>query len=284
MRVGERDAAVLAVAEHADIVHRAGAVERDQRDDVAERGRADGRQRAAHAFGFQLEHADRVAALEQFVDLGIVPRQRVEVDVDALRGEHFLRALEHRQRLQAEEVELHQPRRLDIFHVELGDRHVRARIAVERHQLVEPAVADDHAGGVGRGVARQAFELHRQVEQPADVGIVAILGGELADAVQRALEVPRLGRVVGDELGEAVDLAVAHLQHAAGVLEHGAGLQAAEGDDLGNPVAAVFALDVGDHLVAVGFAEVDVEVRHRHALGVQEALEQQVRGRSGRGR
>ena len=35
-------------------------------------------------------------------------------------------------------------------------------------------------------------------------------------------------------------------------------------------------LDVLDDLVAPVHAEVDVEVRHRHALGVQEALEQQV--------
>jgi hypothetical protein len=34
-------------------------------------------------------------------------------------------------------------------------------------------------------------------------------------------------------------------------------------------------LHVADHLVAPVLAEVDVEVRHRHAFGVQEALEQQ---------
>ena len=61
---------------------------------------------------------------------------------------------------------------LDIFHVELGDRHVRARIAVERHELGERPVADDDAGGVGRGVARQALELHRQVEQAAHLVVV----------------------------------------------------------------------------------------------------------------
>ena len=88
--------------------------------------------------------------------------------------------LQHRQGLEAEEVELHQPRRLDIFHVELGDRHVRARVAVERDQLVERPVADDHARGVGRGVARQALELHREVEQPLDVLVVLIFGGKLA--------------------------------------------------------------------------------------------------------
>ena len=47
--------------------------------------------------------------------------------------------------------------------------------------------------------------------------------------------------MVGDQLGEPVDLAVAHLQHAAGVLEHRARLQPPEGDDLRDLVAAVFA-------------------------------------------
>ena len=75
VRVSELGAAVLAVAEHRDVVHRARPVERDERDDVAERGRAHRRERAPHAFGFELEHADRVAALEQFVDLRIVPRR-----------------------------------------------------------------------------------------------------------------------------------------------------------------------------------------------------------------
>ena len=39
---------------------------------------------------------------------------------------------------------------------------------------------------------------------------------------------------------------------------------------------AVLVLDVVDDAVAVALAEVDVEVGHRHPLGVQEALEQQV--------
>ena len=185
------------------------------------------------------------------------------------------RLVQHRQRLEAEEVELHQPRRLDIFHVELGDRHVRARIAIERDELVERAVADHHAGGVGRGVARQALQLHRQIEQPADLRVVLIFGGELGDAVQRALQRPGIGRVVGDQLGEPVDLAIGHLQDPAGILEHGARLQLSEGDDLRDLVGAVALLDVADHLAAPGFAEIDVEIRHRDALGIEEALEQQ---------
>ena len=275
MGIFDRLAAVLAGAEHRDIVHRAGPVERDERDDVAEIVRLHRRQRAPHPLRFELEHADRLAALEEGVDLGIVPGDAVEIDVDAARGQHLDRFPQHGQGLQAEKVELHQPRGLDIFHVELGHRHVRARIAVERDELVERAVGDDHAGGMGRGVARQTFELHCQIEQPADLAVVLIIGGELGDPVQRPLQSPRVGRVVGDQFGQPVDLAVGHLQDAAGILEHGTRLQFPEGDDLGDAVGTPALLDVADHLAAPRFAKVDVEIRHRHALGIEEALEQE---------
>ena len=47
------------------------------------------------------------------------------------------------------------------------------------------------------------------------------------------------------------------------------------GDDLCHAVGAVLALHIADHLVAAILAKVDVKVRHRHAFGVEEALEQQ---------
>jgi hypothetical protein len=49
----------------------------------------------------------------------------------------------------------------------------------------------------------------------------------------------------------------------------------AEGDDLGHLLAAVFLRDVLDDLAAAVRAEVDVDVGHADALGVEEALEQQ---------
>jgi hypothetical protein len=57
----------------------------------------------------------------------------------------------------------------------------------------------------------------------------------------------------------------------------GAWLHLAEGDDLGHRVLAVLVLHVADHPVAAADREVDVDVRHRVALGVQEPLEEQVR-------
>ncbi len=84
-----------------------------------------------------------------------------------------------------------------------------------------------------------------------------------------------LAGLLRHHLRQLIDLAIGHLQHAADVAQHGAGLQRTEGDDLANLVAAVFLLDVADHLFAAILAEVDVEVGHRDAVRVEEALEQQ---------
>ena len=65
--------AILAMAEHRDIVHRPRPVERHERDDVFKAGRPYSGQRAPHTLGFQLEHAYRVASLEQRVHVRIVP-------------------------------------------------------------------------------------------------------------------------------------------------------------------------------------------------------------------
>ena len=86
-------------------------------------------------------------------------------------------------------------------------------------------------------------------------------------------------RILRHELAELVDLTVGHFQHTADVAQNAARLQGAEGDDLRHLVAAVTLLHVADHLVAPVLAEVDVEVRHRHALGIEESLEQQVKAK-----
>jgi hypothetical protein len=74
-------------------------------------------------------------------------------------------------------------------------------------------------------VARQAFELHREVEQ-APMSESFLYSAASSETPLRARSsVHGIGRVVRDQLGQPVDLAVGHLQHAAGVLEHGARLQ-----------------------------------------------------------
>ena len=102
--------AVLARAIGRDVRHRTGAIERHQRDDVLEAVGPHVDQRAPHALAFHLEHADHIAPRQHLVACGIVDRQRREIDVDIALLEQLDRDVEHGERLQAEEVELHEAR------------------------------------------------------------------------------------------------------------------------------------------------------------------------------
>ena len=65
-------------------------------------------------------------------------------------------------------------------------------------------------------------------------------------------------------------------EHAGGVADRGPGLDGRVGDDLRHVVPAVLLGRVADHLVPVAGVEVHVDVGHRDAARVEEALEQQV--------
>ena len=86
---------------------RPGAVERDERDHVLEAVGAKPPHERRHARRFELEYAERVAALEHVVGLRVVYRYFVEVDVPfAVALDVLHRAVEDGERAQAEEVHL----------------------------------------------------------------------------------------------------------------------------------------------------------------------------------
>ena len=236
---------------------------------------------APHARRLELEHAGRLARGEQLERLRIVERDRVQVDLDpALGADRVDRLAQDRQVREAQEVELEQAERLDRVHLVLAHQPVRVRGALERHELGQGLAADDDAGGMGRRVARHALELLREVDDALDrrvrVDLLAQGGCDLEGLLELDAELVR------DGLGDAVDLAVAVTEHAAHVADRRPGEHRAEGDDLGDVVLAVLAADVGDDLLAPAVLEVDVDVGHRHAVRVEEALERELVARSGR--
>ena len=79
-----------------------------------------------------------------------------------------------------------------------------------------------------------------------------------------------------DRLGDAVGVGVGDVHHARHVAHHGPRLHRAERDDLRDVARAVLAGDVLDDFAAAALAEVDVDVGQRDALGVEEALEDEV--------
>ena len=261
------------VVHHARL-ERAGPVERVHRDQVVEALRLRLAQHLAHARALELEDAVGLAVDEQLIGLRVVERDGVDVEVDAFGaldlGE---RVADERQRAQAEEVHLQEADAIDLLHRPLGRDFVA--VALEERRVVgDRPGRDDHAGGVDAGIARHALEPLAHLEQVLDARILLLHLPQHRVLGQRLLE--RHVERRRDLLGDAVDVRVRHVHGAPDVAHDRLGLHRAEGDDLRDVLAAVPARDVLDHLAAAALAEVDVDVGHRHALGVEEALEDQV--------
>ena len=205
------------------------------------------------------------------------------------RDDEVLGDLQDGERGQPQEVELHQADGLDVVLVVLAHGRVAAGLLVQRTEVGELARRNEHAPGVHADVAGHAFELLRQLDQHAHFfflldalrelrlhldGVVVLVALDLF--LGRVLQRDRHARLVRNQLADAVAEHVAHVQHAAHVADGRARCHGAEGGDLADGIAAVLVLHVVDHAVAVALAEVDVEVGHRDAFGVQETFEQQL--------
>ncbi len=83
-------------------------------------------------------------------------------------------------------------------------------------------------------------------------------------------------RLLGDHLGDPVADGIRQAEHAGGVAHRLPRRHGAEGDDLGDAVAAVLVGHVLDDLSPAVHAEVHVDVRHALAPRIEEALEEQV--------
>jgi len=222
---------VLDLAIGRDVLHRAGTVERDQRHDILDAGGFHPLERVHHARAFHLEHRDRARAGIHLVGLCIIKRdlpdivlgpRRGLIDRAAIGGDMQIAppradpcngVLDDGQRLQPQKVELHQPRLFHPFHVELRGGHVRARIAIDRHQLVKRAIADHHARGMGRGIAQQPLDLLAIGQKPAHhlLGLRRLAQARLVG--QRLLDRDGLDPLDGDHLRQPVHLPIRHLQH-----------------------------------------------------------------------
>ena len=266
--------------------HRAGPVQRDDRDHVLEPGRLHAAQQVAHRPAVELEHAQRVTAGQQLVGGPVVERHRLQVELDSPVGLDVLdRVTDDRQVAQAEEVHLQQADGLTRRVVPAGDDGAVLRPLPQRDGLGQRLAAHDHRAGVHAGVADQALQAPRGlvdgahigvgVDEPANFGgllVPVVLG--VGDAGQRDVlghdrRRQRLGDPVGDrEAGLAV-------VDAGRILQCGLGFDGAERDDLRDAVLPPLVGGVAHHLTATAVVEVDVDIGHRRALRVEEPLEQQ---------
>ena len=239
---------------------RAGPDERKRVDHVEPALGADHLQEAAHAGRLDLEAADRPPRAQQRGGLAVAvgdlrqerPRSpRLRCDGDDRVGDE-------RERAMAEQVNLHQPDRLDGVHLELRDDDPLRR-ALERQVIGQRAVADDDAADVDAQVARESVQ---RLGARDDGAVRLAVEREIARLGEEFLRVAdALGRVMRQHRGEAVDLLDRQPEDARHVAERRPRLVRIVVADHRHAVGAVALVDVIDHFVAPPPAEVEVNVR-----------------------
>ena len=123
-------------------------------------------------------------------------------------------------------------------------------------------------------MAREALESLRGLDQLLDLRVALHFRCQARLGLERLVD--RGIELVRDQLRDPVDLAVGDVERPPHVPDHALGGHGAEGDDLTDVVPPVLVGDVADHLRPAVHAEVHVDVGRGDALGVEEALEEQV--------
>ena len=124
------------------------------------------------------------------------------------------------------------------------------------------------------GVTRQPFEALGDFHHVNVARITVDLGAELRGLLQRFVE--RDVELVGNKFGDAIHFPVRQVHGASHVLDRGLGGHGSKRNDLRDIRTPVFRGDVLDDVATTPLAEIDVDIRHRDAFGIEKAFEQQI--------
>ena len=221
-----------------------------------------------------LEDAGRVGVLDALVRRGVVVRDPAEVDpLAAARGDVVDAALDRRQHPQAEQVDLQKARVGAGVLVPLGELAALHRRRHERDAVHERARRDDHPARVLGEMARQAVGLVGELDEPLPAPGPPP-GPERE--VDVAVDLERRPALAAAR--DALDLARRQPQRLADLADRAARAVRRKGGDERRALRPVALVHARDELLAHVAREVEVDVRQRGELLVEEAPEQELVG------
>ena len=253
-----------------DRIHRARPVQGYARDYVLEAGRPEVFHEIRHAPALELEHSLGVAVGDQPVYLRIVEAELCPVYFDTVVFFDHAKSVSYdREVAEPQEIHLQKTELLNGGHVELRRHALVGRI--KRHVVVERHLRDHYACSMRGRVSRKAFERHRKIEHLLHERLVLVSVPEVR------IDFKGFGdgdaELVRYRLCYLVSLGVGRVESSGYVPDRGFRLEGTEGDDLRDLVPAVLVRHVIDDFLASFDAEVDVYIRHAHALRIEEPLE-----------
>ena len=257
---------------HHVTLDRAGADDRDLDNEIVETFRLESRQHAHLRPALDLEDAERIGAAQHLVHGRHFARhacQRVAwAAVPCDQIECFADACQHAQR---QDIDLEDAERVEIVLVPFDHRAIGHGGVGNRHYFVEASLGDDEAADMLREVTREAGEFARKPQRQIHPWRVRIDAGS---PEMRAIEpVPA---PAPDRIGEFGDDVLRQAERLADIPDRALGAVADDSRCETRALAAVFCVDVLDHLLASLVLEIDIDVRGLVARRRYEPLEEQI--------
>ena len=267
-----------------DELHRARTIKRQQVDDVVDLLDLILAAGLDHAARLELEHAHRLAAVQQIKGRLIIQWHILDAEIRLHLTDVFDRFLDDREVAQTEEIHFQQTHFGDRAHVVLG-HHLALVASRERHMVIQGTVANHDARSVNANIPVESLERQR-------VGPRILVSRRCLDGLTQlgiALPLARQNRIAErfllvlierfgvDHFRQAITLGVCQAHHARDISNHALGAHRAVGDDVRNTALAVLFAHIINHLRPARLAEIDINIRRAHTLGIEEALEQQTK-------
>ena len=222
----------------------------------------------------QLENAGRFTSAQHGAGRLICQRNVININLFTRSFADKANAVtDNSQRAQTQKVHLQQAKLFYFIFIVLGDDATLTAL-LQRYVIFHIMRRDNNTGGMRACVTRQALHALRKVNQLFDLRARVICLTEVLAAVQRLLQ--RNAQLTRNQLGDFVDLTIAHAQCLAHVAHRRARLQCAEGNNLRHTLLSVTAHHVIKYLITLHIAEVGINIRHAYTFRIQKAFEQQM--------
>ena len=124
-------------------------------------------------------------------------------------------------------------------------------------------------------MAIEPFQLARYIDQFGHLLVLVTFTFQILFAFKRLVQGHGIGRIARHQFGDAIHLAIRHAHDSPDIPQCRPGLQGSKCNDLGDFIHTVFVLNISDHFITAVLTEINIEVRHRHTLRIEETFKQQ---------
>ena len=249
-----------------------GTIERHRRDQIDKAFWLEILDQIRHACRLHLKHGTRIAIAKHLCRLRILQRNLINIQLDSMGAADMVdRIGNDGQRAQPQEVHFEQAERLHIVFVELCDK--RPLGDPYRHLICKRRFCDHDTGCVNGGITRQSLNLSRKIDDPARRLILLIALAKVRRFLKRSIQ--RYVKLCRDEFCDCRHLAERHLEYACDIANGAFCAHCAKGCNLRNMILTVTFLDIRNNPSAVDVVKINIDIRHRHALGVKKALKEE---------